>query len=393
MKDTLKIPERRSLLKGLATASVVVPSTMLLTSPLLASSDTNKKMFSSKMMSLINSSKVTQIEKVKTFTIKNGDLPWTEKMMSIKKGQQVTFLIDGKWWFSKEHDLWVEPGLAFNVRIGKGMVINTGSNTSTITASESGKIGIARSLSEFADPFGTLATPIERYKKAEGLIDGIAIVWKNDAFTGLHELSAIGDVSNSIFSELQRLRYVKEVPKGWNNLFLFGASGIFEQKNKKIISCTTHKNVGILQKDVDLDLSDNVKLDWKWIVEKLPSNINENLLHTHDYLSIAVKFDDGQDITYMWSYGLDRGTMFRCPIPGWDAIETHVVQRSGTKDLGKWLSESRDVTADYKKAVGGKAKKVIQVWFIANSIFQRGFGECEYSDIVLKSNKKTTVVL
>ena len=124
MKDTLEIPERRNILKGLATASVAVPSAMFLTSPLLGNNEISKNMFSSKMMNLISNSKVTQIEKVKTFTIRNGDLPWTEEMMSIEKGQQVTFLIDGKWWFSKEHDLWVEPGLAFNVRIGKGMVIN-----------------------------------------------------------------------------------------------------------------------------------------------------------------------------------------------------------------------------------------------------------------------------
>jgi hypothetical protein len=392
MKDTVKIPERRNILKAMAVASIAVPSAMLMASPSLAKSNTDDK-FSTKMMNLINSSKTTQIADVKTFTINNGDLPWTEKMMSIKKGQQVTFFLDGVWWFSKPNNLWVEAGLAFNVRIGKGMVVNTGSNTSTITAQESGKIGIARSLSEFADPFGKLATPLTAYKKSLGMIDGIAIIWKNDAFTGLHELSAVGDVSNALFSEIQRLRYVKEIPKGWNNLFLFGASGVFEQKNDKVISCTTHKNVGILQKNVELDLSDDLTFNWKWMVEKIPSTFNENLLHTHDYLSIAIKFDDGQDLTYMWSVGMEHNTVFRCPIPGWDAIETHVVQGSGTKDLGKWLSESRDVKADYDKTIGGKAKKVVQVWLIANTIFQRGFGQCEYSDIFFKNNKMKTVVL
>ena len=393
MNTTVKIPERRNILKAIATAGVVVPSALLMTSPLLGKSNTEEKMFSDKMMDLIKSSKFTQIDKVKTFTIKNGDLPWTEQLPRVEKGQQITFLIDGKWWFSKEHNLWVEPGIAFNVKIGKGKVVNTGSNTSTITASESGRIGIARSLSEFADEYGKIATPLSAYKKSQGMIDGIAIVWKNDALSGLHELSAVGDVSNAIFNELQRLRYVPEVPKGWKNLFLFGASGVFEQKNEKVIACTTHKNVGILQKDVDLDLTTDLTFNWKWMVEHLPSMINEDHLGTHDYLSIAIKFDDGQDLTYMWSSGLEHEHTFRCPIPGWHLIETHLVQRTGTKDLGKWLSESRNVKIDYNKAIGGKAKKVVQVWFIANTVFQRGFGKCEYSDIVFKSDTKTTVVL
>ena len=95
----------------------------------------------------------------------------------------------------------------------------------------------------------------------------------------------------------------------------------------------------------------------------------------------------------MWSSGLEHETTFRCPIPGWNLIETHIVQRTGQKDLGKWLDESRDITADYKKSIGGKAKKVVQVWFIANTIFQRGYGKCEFSNIVLKNRNKKLIVL
>ena len=393
MSTILKKEERRNLLKTIALASVVVPSTFLLGDSVLKDKILNENKFSDKMLNLINTAKLTEIKDVKAFTIENGDLPWTEDLMSIKEGEQLTFLIDGKWWFSKEHNIWVEPGLAFNFKIGKNKVTNTGSNTYSTKVTNTGKIEIARSLSEFADEYGTLATPLEAYKKSEGIIDGVVIIWKGEAVDGLHELSAIGDVSNAIYSELQRIRFIPEVPKGWKNLFLFGASGIFEQINENTISCTTHKNVGILQKDVDIELTDDLKLDWKWMVEHLPSRIVENNLGTHDYLSIAVKFDDGQDLTYMWSSGLEHETTFRCPIPGWNLIETHIVQRTGQKDLGKWLDESRDITADYKKTIGGKAKKVVQVWFIANTIFQRGYGKCEFSNIVLKNRNKKLIVL
>ena len=37
---------------------------------------------------------------------------------------------------------------------------------------------------------------------------------------------------------------------------------------------------------------------WSWLVEKLPSELLEDLALTHDYISVAVEFDNGQDITY-----------------------------------------------------------------------------------------------
>lgn len=388
--ENIQKHKRRNLLKALATASIAIPTANLFATSTVKN---EKASFSSEMMDFIKSNKLTQIESVKKFTIKDGDLPWTENLMSIKKGQDVSFFLDGKWWFSKEANLWVEPGLAFNVRINKGKVINTGSNTFTMTANDTGKIEVARALSEFADEYGTISTPLKAYKQSKGIIDGVVIVWKNSALEGLLELSSMGDVSNVIHTELQRIRYLPKVPDGWHNLFLFGASGVFEEKEKNIITCTSHKNVGILQKNVDINLTEDLKIDWKWLIENIPSNLDESDLHTHDYLSIAVKFDDGQDLTYIWSSGLEHETFFRCPIPGWHLIETHLVQRTGKAKLGEWLDESRNVTADYKKTINGNAKKVIQVWLIANTVFQRGYGKCHFTDITLSNKNKNVKVL
>ncbi|WP_310567821.1 DUF3047 domain-containing protein [Hydrogenophaga sp.] len=118
-------------------------------------------------------------------------------------------------------------------------------------------------------------------------------------------------------------------------------------------------------------------------MERLPSHQPEDQILTHDYLSIAVEFDDGQDITYLWSSSLPVGQVFRCPLPGWDAVETHVVQRSGQADLGKAFDERRDLYADYRRIVGGKAKRVVRVWLIANSLFLRQVGRCAYRRIAI----------
>ncbi|MDC6711173.1 DUF3047 domain-containing protein, partial [Leclercia adecarboxylata] len=107
---------------------------------------------------------------------------------------------------------------------------------------------------------------------------------------------------------------------------------------------------------------------------------------THDYLSIAVEFENGLDLTYLWSSSLPVGTHFRCPLPSWDQRETHWVVRSGAAELGRWLDEKRPILEDYRAAIGGPdPARVVAVWLIAVSLFQRDVGDCAYAGIALSN--------
>ena len=188
-------------------------------------------------------------------------------------------------------------------------------------------------------------------------------------------------------------------PKGWTYLPEIAAicdADIFHAVARgksggpaQQIEVRTRQNVGILEHAVEVPLDATTKLAWNWNVTTVPSKIAETTPPGHDYLSIAVKFDNGQDLTYMWSATLAPDTGFRCPLPGWDTRETHVVLRSDAKDLGRWLSEKRNILADYTKYVGGKPPaKVTHVWLIANSLFQQGEGAVNFGDIALLSGTK-----
>ncbi len=117
-------------------------------------------------------------------------------------------------------------------------------------------------------------------------------------------------------------------------------------------------------------------------MEELPSKTREDTLPTHDYLSIAVEFDNGQDMTYFWSSELPVDMGFRCPIPSWAARETHVVARSGLGGLGQWFDEERDVYADYVANIGSPVPgNIVRVWLIAVSLFQHSDGRCQYAGV------------
>ena len=191
-------------------------------------------------------------------------------------------------------------------------------------------------------------------------------------------------------------------PPGWTYLPKLGVKNIYSSmptapagEPAPQIKVTTRRDVGILEKQVDVPFTAATTLRWMWNVRKLPSQIAENVTAGHDYLSIAVKFDNGLDMTYMFSATLPVGTGFHCPLRNWQARETHVVLHTGTADLGKWLNEERTLKPDYDKYVarGEAPKRITQVWLIANSSIQRTEGDANFARISLGEGGQRLQVL
>jgi Protein of unknown function (DUF3047) len=201
-----------------------------------------------------------------------------------------------------------------------------------------------------------------------------------------------------VFSQAPAEQEPWNVPQGWSYVLNVGPPEIYQfgtsSQAGKTMEINTHQNAGILARDVSLENDDDITISWDWQVDTLPSEVTEEIAETHDYLSVAVLFDNGQDISYVWSSGLEEGTVFRCPLPDWADKETHLVIRSDTSELGKWLSEERNLKADYARYIGGEMPTAInQVWLISNSIFQGGVGKARVANISIGSDTQREKVL
>jgi len=327
--------------------------------------------------------------------------PWFDTGIDLEPGERVTVLADGRVFLSRALDIWVGPAFQLWCRVGEhGPVFRGTRATNTFTAGERGRLWLASYFpGEWADPSGRLGTPAEGYAQVSGGMSVLAVKWARG--TDVHQLfrdfARDTRVPGLVLAEAERFDQPVPVPEQWDYLWYLGPGEIFRpgvtDDGRPAIGCRTHGDVGILRRDARVALRPGTRLRWSWRVDELPIDLAEDTLPSHDYLSIAVEFDDGQDLTYYWSAALPEGTVYRCPLPTWKDKETHVVVRCGTAGLGRWLDEERDLHADYACILGGPAREVVRVWLIANSLFQRGHGRCEYASISLVTNDGTLEVL
>jgi hypothetical protein len=188
----------------------------------------------------------------------------------------------------------------------------------------------------------------------------------------------------------------RELPRGFAYLPDFREANVFEafaEGGRRGVHSITSDDVGIIRKEVDLALTETTELQFDWRYVALPALGPETEARFHDYHSIAVEFDNGQDITWFWSRELAPGTEFRCPLRDWKERETHIVLQSGGAGLGDWTSHRRPVRADYLEAVGGAAPaRIVAVWFIANSVFGHRPGEAYFANVRLLDRGATVEV-
>lgn len=315
--------------------------------------------------------------------------PWLNTGLHLEAGDRITSFAAGRTHL-KGTDISVGPSFQLWARIGdQGEIFRGTRDTNSFTAATAGPLHLASYFpGEWGTRRGELGVPEAVYAAVEGALSVLLVRWSCEPVRGLQALADLGDASGLVAMEIDRLTNPVEPPDGWYYMWHIGPAEIYraihEPGRRSVIACRTQGDCGLLLRDVDLPLEPGTRLRWSWKVDALPSPVAENTFPTHDYTSVAVEFENGQDLSYFWSAALPIGTGFHCPIPQWNRRETHVAIRSGTDLLGRWLDEERDLYADHVRYVGGPAgTRIVRVWLIALSLFQRRPGVSTFADLTL----------
>ena len=348
-----------------------------------------------------------------SFSVPANQPPWFDTGLRLEAGERVSIFAMGQAVLSRELNLLIHPDMQLWYRVGdSGEIFRGTRNSHSFTADEAGVLFLGSYLpGEWSTRTGAVSVGTEAYRGMEGGLGVVVVRWATDPLQGLKQLIALGDVGSLLASEIDRLETGAKPPQGWDYLWFLGPSEIYSEGEtapgkRPSIACHTHRDAAILHKDVSLPLTRDTRLRWSWKVDELPCDEPENTLENHDYISIAVEFDNGQDLTFFWSSQLPVDAGFRCPIPTWTARETHVVARSGNAGLGQWCEEERDLYSYYERFVGTIGKRdegrdplvvappaeIVRVWLIANSMFRQRHGRCAFGAIELVSGGSVLTV-
>jgi hypothetical protein len=110
-------------------------------------------------------------------------------------------------------------------------------------------------------------------------------------------------------------------------------------------------------------------------------------------VSVAAEFDNGRDLTWIWSSTLPPGEHFACPVKVWSARETHYVVRSSGDRLQTWYDEARHVHADVLESMGPPPARITAVWLIAMSTFQHRTARASFAGISLSDGRESVEIL
>ncbi len=328
------------------------------------------------------------------FTVRPNTEQWQSTGIQATQDDEFTLLANGMLYILKALDVGIGPGVGLWYKFGDGEVHKLTRASQVIRADVTGELQLIAAIpGEFGDPSGQFETSVPR-KPLDGEYNVVVIRW---SLSTQHGLSAAVRENASLFEPvLENYEQPVNPPEGWKYLWKIGNGEVFsacEHDGKQAICCHAKHDVGILQYPVEMALTADTKFKWSWLMEQLPSKLPEHIQPTHDYLSIAIEFDNGLDLTYMWSAELPVDTIFQCPLPWWDQRETHWVLRNDARDIGKWLDEDRNIYDDYQKAISGPMpERVVAIWLIANTAFQRGQGDCSYRRISVGNNAQSIEV-
>lgn len=328
--------------------------------------------------------------------------PWTRAGLTVQRGDQITLLGSGFVRWSARHDAGAGPKFLLWGRVAGGKTFNCTADTTTVTVEDSGELELCVYRGVWADDVGNLASPLRLYEPLAGALDVTVLVWPGgiDPLAGLtalldgHDANVKGALAQA---EVDRLSNPIVHPPGWSHFRDLGRTDIFRAATvdgAPAIDLVCDNDAGILQRAAEFPLDPLTTITWTWRMDALPSLVAEDTKWTHDYLSLAVEFDSGRDLSWFWSSCLEPvEATFACPMPGWRRRETHMPLRSGPGELGVFHRESRNVWDDHERFMGDPPERIVAVWLIAASNSSQSLGTATFTDITLRRGDEILQVL
>jgi hypothetical protein len=133
---------------------------------------------------------------------------------------------------------------------------------------------------------------------------------------------------------------------------------VVEENGQRVLRLKSTGESSNVNKDIrgKVRLAETPVLEWTWKVVALPKGADARNAETDDQAAqlyvVWPRFPEAvrsQIVGYIWDTTAPVGSIFKSKKTG---TVTYVVVRSGPAELGKWITERRNVREDFKRIYG-----------------------------------------
>jgi len=185
-------------------------------------------------------------------------------------------------------------------------------------------------------------------------------------------------------------RFETEGLSGWERKSFRGETeySLIREGGSTVVKARSSAAASGLFKKVQLDPAQYRYLSWKWKIAEPLRGRAEKTKAGDDYSARVYVVFPGmffwqtKAINYVWSSRLPKGESFPNPFT---SNAMMVVVESGPEKTGTWITEQRDILADYRRLFGGEPRKLGAIAVMTDTDNTAGEALAWYGDITISS--------
>jgi hypothetical protein len=180
----------------------------------------------------------------------------------------------------------------------------------------------------------------------------------------------------------------KGIPSGWELKEKSGKADIsvVQDRSFHAVRLRSNDTSFSIQKPIDVNPSEYPLFTWKWKVTQLPEGGDFRKPRADDQAAqLFLAFSNSNIIVYIWDSSAPQGMTADANSPPFMTIKAIVI-RSGWRETGKWLTETRNVYEDYRKIFKEDPPKIAGLRLQINSQHTDSSGECFFADIAFETD-------
>ncbi len=162
---------------------------------------------------------------------------------------------------------------------------------------------------------------------------------------------------------------------------------IFDGKSgRRALFADSRGTASGLYREIRVDLRRTPFLNWSWRVDRVLERVDERGKAGDDYparvyvvVSGGVAFWKTRSLVYVWSSGQPIGATWN---NAYTSNARVMALRSGMRDTGHWVSEKRDIRADFKQLFGEEIDAIDAVALMTDTDNSGQSATAWYGDIV-----------